>query len=72
MNLKQYFVEQGTGSARRICKELRKAGYKVEASSIGNQVTHAGLICTTMINVYNADGNEAAIVRGQDYFSRGI
>jgi hypothetical protein len=70
--MKQYFLEQGNKENRSIIHSLRKAGYKVVASSLGSQVTSLGLVKTTMISIYNADGNEGKILNGSDYYSKGI
>ena len=70
--MRQYFLEQGAKENRAIIRNLRKAGYKVITSSLGNQATNYGLIKTTMISIYNSDGNEQAIINGRDFTSRGI
>ena len=70
--MKQYFFEQGNMATRKICRELRKAGYNITVSSLGNQVTNYGLIKTTMVTVYNANGLEQNIINKNDFTSRGI
>ena len=70
--MRQYFLEQGAKENRAIIRNLRKAGYKVITSSLGNQVTNYGVIKTTMISIYNNDGNEVAIINGRDFVSRGV
>ena len=70
--MRQYFLEQGAKENRAIIRNLRKAGYKVITSSLGNQVTNYGVIKTTMISIYNNDGNEVAIINGRDFASRGV
>lgn len=70
--MRQYFLEQGAKENRAIIRNLRKAGYKVITSSLGNQVTNFGLIKTTMISIFNSDGNEATIINGRDCASRGV
>jgi hypothetical protein len=70
--MKQYFLEQGAKENRAIIRNLRKAGYKVITSSLGNQVTNFGLIKTTMVSIFNSDGNETIIINGRDYASRGV
>ena len=70
--MKQYFLEQGNKENRNICKELRKAGYKIITSSLGNQVKNAGLIKTTMLSIFNEDGNEEKIINKKDFASNEI
>lgn len=68
--MKQYCLEQGAKGNRTIIHNLRKAGYKVITSSLGYQVTNAGLIKTTMISIFNNDGNEINFLNGQDFNSK--
>jgi hypothetical protein len=70
--MKQYFLEQGNKDNRKIIRELRKAGYSVITSSLGNQVTNAGMVKTTMISIFNSDGREINIIAKKDFFSRGL
>jgi len=42
--MRQYTFETGNKETRRISRELRKAGYKIITSSLGNQITPLGLI----------------------------
>jgi len=70
--MNQLMFEQGNPETRKCCNELRKAGYKISVSSLGYQVTNVGLIKTTMVTVYNADGKVQDIVKGRDFYSRGI
>ena len=70
--MNQLMFEQGNPETRKCCNELRKAGYKITSSSLGYQVTECGLIKTTMVTVYNADGRVQEIVKGRDFHSRQI
>lgn len=70
--MKQIFLEQGAKQNRRICKELRKAGYKITVSSLGNQVTNCGMIKTTMLSIFNEDNNIYSIINKQDFESKGL
>jgi hypothetical protein len=70
--MNQYCFEQGNPEVRKVSNELRKAGFKVSCSSIGYQVTNCGLIKTTLMNIYNADGREHGIVNGRDFRGKGI
>jgi hypothetical protein len=70
--MKQFMFEQGNPETRKVANDLRKAGYKITTSSLGNQVTSLGLIKTTMINVYNDDFKLSEIINKRDFFSKGI
>jgi len=70
--MRQLMFEQGNKETRKVCHELRKAGYKITTSSLGNQVTNYGLIKTTMVTIYNADDNIREVVKGRDFHSRNI
>jgi hypothetical protein len=55
MNIYQKIVPTGTPGIRQATSKLKKAGYKVNTSSLGPQVTESGLVNSTMINVYFDD-----------------
>ena len=55
--MKQEWFDTGTGESRSRARQLRKFGYQVISSSMGNQVTDVGLIRRTMLTILNDDGN---------------
>ena len=69
---RQYMFEQGNPETRKVCRELRKAGYHISVSSLGSQVTNYGLVKTTMVTVWDTDESECKVINGRDFHSRGV
>jgi hypothetical protein len=49
----QEMYDTGSGIARKRANQLRKAGFKVVTSQLGNQITDLGVVKTTMITIMN-------------------
>lgn len=69
---KQIMLEQGNKVNRQICRELRKNGFNICVSSLGNQVTSMGLIKTTMVTIFNYTEQAEYIIKKQDFLNKGI
>jgi hypothetical protein len=55
--IRQETYETKSNDARRRASDLRKAGYKVLVSSLGEQISQWGRVKMTMITILNPDDN---------------
>lgn len=54
-NWRQEHYETASRDASKRARQLRKLGYHVSVSSLGNQVTNVGRVKMSMVSVYTAD-----------------
>jgi len=57
-NWVQETFETGTGEARRRAAQLRKAGFRVTVSAMGEQVTQWGRVKLTLVSVHDTGDRE--------------